>query len=61
MARREPRWHTGSYSGASGSCVEVAEGRTAPVPDTQNRELGRLDHTPEAWTAFLRRTTLTNS
>jgi hypothetical protein len=47
MAKREPHWHKSTYSGASGSCVEVAEGQTALVRDTQNRELGHLAYTPE--------------
>ncbi len=54
-------WHTSSYSGASGSCVEVAEGQLVLVRDTQNRELGHIDYTPEAWASFLHCTTLTNS
>ncbi|MFC9088084.1 DUF397 domain-containing protein [Nocardiopsis dassonvillei] len=61
MARREPHRHESSYSGGSGSCVEVAGGQGVLVRDTQNRELGHLDYTPEAWAAFLRRTSLTNS
>jgi nitrite reductase/ring-hydroxylating ferredoxin subunit len=48
MAGPEPRWHKSTYSGASGRCVGAAEGRTVPVRDTRNRELGHLDHTPEA-------------
>ncbi|MCK9872531.1 DUF397 domain-containing protein [Nocardiopsis dassonvillei] len=54
MTKREPHWHTSSYSGAEGRCVEVAEGQTVLVRDTQNREHGHLDYTPEAWASFLR-------
>ena len=53
MTKREPHWHKSSYSGGSGSCVEVAEGEVVLVRDTQNRGLGRIDYTPEAWTSFL--------
>jgi hypothetical protein len=60
MTKRGPHRHKSSYSGGSGSCVEVAEGRAVLVRDTQNRELGHIDYTPEAWAAFLRYTTLTN-
>ncbi|PDP86022.1 DUF397 domain-containing protein [Glycomyces fuscus] len=60
MTKHETHWHKSSYSGGSGSCVEVAEGRAVLVRDTQNRELGHIDYTPEAWAAFLRCTTLTN-
>ncbi|WP_047871699.1 DUF397 domain-containing protein [Nocardiopsis sp. RV163] len=61
MAKREPHWHKSSYSGGSGSCVEVAEGQTVLVRDTRNREHGHLDYTPEAWTALLSCASLTNS
>ncbi len=54
MTKREPHWHTSSYSGAEGRCVEVAEGQAVLVRDTQNRELGHIDYTPEAWASFLR-------
>ncbi|ASU56556.1 DUF397 domain-containing protein [Nocardiopsis dassonvillei] len=46
MARREPHWRKSSYSGGSGSCVEVAEGQTVLIRDTRNRGLGHLVHTP---------------
>ncbi|WP_150249354.1 DUF397 domain-containing protein [Nocardiopsis deserti] len=61
MTKREPHWRKSSYSGGSGSCVEVAEGQSVLVRDTQNRERGHIDYTPGAWTAFLRHTSLTNS
>ncbi|MFD6951041.1 MULTISPECIES: DUF397 domain-containing protein [Nocardiopsis] len=53
MTKREPHWHKSSYSGGSGSCVEVAEGEAVLVRDTQNRGLGHIDYTPGAWTSFL--------
>ena len=47
-------WHKSSYSGSSGAeCVEVSEGETVLVCDTQNRELGHLSFTPAAWETFL--------
>ncbi|WP_155979821.1 DUF397 domain-containing protein [Nocardiopsis sp. CNS-639] len=55
MARREPHWRKSSYSGGSGSCVEVAEGQTVLIRDTRNRGLGHLVHTPgpgpRSWSA----------
>jgi Domain of unknown function (DUF397) len=50
-----PRWRTSSYSGANGSCVEVAElpdGARA-VRDTKDRTRTPLTFTPAAWSAFL--------
>lgn len=50
---REQDWHKSSYSGNQGACVEVAEGVTTLVRDTQHRELGHLGFTPQEWTALL--------
>jgi len=50
-----PRWRTSSYSGANGSCVEVAglaDGRWA-VRDTKDRTRPALTFTPDAWSTFL--------
>lgn len=55
-SRHEPGqlpWHKSSYSAAEGSCVEVAEGRDILVRDTQNRPLGHIDYSAEAWASFL--------
>lgn len=46
-------WHTASYSAERGECVEVAEGPTTGIRDTQNRELGALFFDAEEWWAFL--------
>ncbi|GAA1086748.1 DUF397 domain-containing protein [Nocardiopsis metallicus] len=46
-------WHTASYSAERGTCVEVAEGSTTGVRDTQNRELGALFFGAIEWQAFL--------
>jgi hypothetical protein len=47
-------WHKSSYSGGDGgNCVEVAEGPTTHVRDTQNRELGHLSAEASEWTALL--------
>ncbi|MFJ9557313.1 DUF397 domain-containing protein [Nocardiopsis sp. NPDC101807] len=54
MTKREPHWHKSSYSAQEGSCVEVAEGEAVLVRDTQNRVLGHIDYTAEAWASFLR-------
>ncbi|WP_231972433.1 DUF397 domain-containing protein [Nocardiopsis alborubida] len=47
-------WHKSSHSGSSGGeCVEVAEGQSVLVRDTQNRELGHLAFTTPEWTSLL--------
>ncbi|MFL1437116.1 DUF397 domain-containing protein [Nocardiopsis protaetiae] len=46
-------WHKSSYSSGQGSCVEVAEGQSVLVRDTQNRPLGHIDYSAEAWASFL--------
>ena len=47
-------YHKSSYSGHSGDCVEVREGVTTSVRDTQNREAGRLVFKVQEWAALLR-------
>ncbi|PDP85458.1 DUF397 domain-containing protein [Glycomyces fuscus] len=52
MSDRE--WHKSSYSsGVNNDCVEVAEGQSVLVRDTQNRELGHLAFTTPEWTGLL--------
>jgi len=47
-------WRKSSYSGAHGSCVELASDSGAIlVRDTTNRDGGTLGFTAQAWTAFL--------
>ncbi|MFE1077515.1 DUF397 domain-containing protein [Nocardiopsis alba] len=46
-------WHTSTYSGARGDCVEVAEGQSTCVRDTRNREHGTLTFSAPEWTALL--------
>lgn len=46
-------WHKSSYSSAEGSCVEVTEGSTVAVRDTQNRGLGHIMYSSRAWAAFV--------
>lgn len=53
MSKREPIWHKSSYSAASGSCVEVAEGEVVLMRDTQHRHLGYITLSPQAWAKFL--------
>ena len=53
MSNERREWHKASYSGGSGSCVEVAEGEVTGVRDTQNRALGHLDVPASEWTALL--------
>ena len=46
-------WHTSSYSGQQGHCVEVAEGLLTGIRDTQNRESGELSAPATEWMALL--------
>jgi len=46
-------WHTSSYSSGEGRCVEVAEGESVLVRDTQNRDLGHVAYSADAWATFL--------
>ncbi|MFC3997079.1 DUF397 domain-containing protein [Nocardiopsis sediminis] len=47
-------WHKSSYSdGNGGDCVEVAEGRTIFMRDTQNRGLATLAFPFGEWRALL--------
>lgn len=48
------QWHTSSYSSGEGRCVEVAEGKSVLVRDTQNRPLGHVEYSADAWASFLR-------
>lgn len=50
-----PTWHKSTYSGAEGSCVEVAgslPGRVL-VRDTKDRDGGTLAFPSSAWRSFL--------
>jgi hypothetical protein len=50
----ETPWRKSSYSGSSGGkCVEVAEGPTTGVRDTQHRGLVELDVLVREWNALL--------
>ena len=51
--RQKPAWHKSSYSTANGSCVEVAEGSSVLVRDTENRNLGHLTAPSAEWSAFI--------
>jgi len=51
--KHDPQWHKSSYSGSAGDCVEVAEGERVLVRDTQNRPLGHIEYSAQAWSAFL--------
>ncbi|MEU3213684.1 DUF397 domain-containing protein [Nocardiopsis alba] len=53
MTHEQPTWHKSSYSAANGSCVEVAEGRTTHIRDTQNRDLSELTLPAREWNALL--------
>lgn len=46
-------WHKSSYSTNGGDCVEVAEGRSVLVRDTQHRELGHLAFGSNEWSGLL--------
>ncbi|MEU3229208.1 DUF397 domain-containing protein [Nocardiopsis alba] len=49
----ETPWHKSSYSAGSGNCVEVLEGRTTGVRDTQNRAQAELNLPAHEWNALL--------
>ena len=47
-------WHKSSFSGPNDpNCVEVAEGATTAVRDTQNRELGHLAFPAGEWASLV--------
>ncbi|WP_160050988.1 DUF397 domain-containing protein [Nocardiopsis sp. FR4] len=46
-------WHKSSYSHNGANCVEVAEGATTAVRDTQDRELGQLEFAASEWSALV--------
>ncbi|MEU3017967.1 MULTISPECIES: DUF397 domain-containing protein [unclassified Nocardiopsis] len=46
-------FHKSSYSANEAACVEVAEGRSVLVRDTQNREAGHLTFASQEWAAML--------
>ncbi|MGH3627474.1 MAG: DUF397 domain-containing protein [Sciscionella sp.] len=48
-------WHTSSYSGSSGNCVEVAplDDGGVMVRDTKDRSLAAHSYTAAEWTAFV--------
>ncbi|NYH52214.1 hypothetical protein HNR06_001803 [Nocardiopsis arvandica] len=52
-APHDPTWHKSSYSTNSGDCLEVAEGQSVLVRDTQHRELGALAFTGPEWNGLL--------
>ncbi|QMU79488.1 DUF397 domain-containing protein [Streptacidiphilus sp. PB12-B1b] len=48
-------WHTSSYSGNGGNCVEVGDGLTQAVPvrDSKDPHGPALMFAPDAWAAFV--------
>ncbi len=63
MTAREPDcivWHTSSYSGGNGACVQVAPApETVLVRDSKNPEGPALTVPTPAWHAFLATLTCT--
>ncbi len=49
----EGTWHKSTYSAGDTNCVEVTEGVTTAVRDTQNRELGHLSFAATEWAALV--------
>ncbi|PRX95756.1 DUF397 domain-containing protein [Allonocardiopsis opalescens] len=48
-------WHKSSYSGGSGSCVEVREHTDrADIRDTKNPQAGHITVGAREWNAFVR-------
>ncbi|AFR07438.1 DUF397 domain-containing protein [Nocardiopsis alba] len=46
-------WHKSTYSAGGGNCVEVAEGATTHIRDTQHRAQAQLSVSGSEWTALL--------
>ena len=46
-------WHKSSYSANAGECVEIREGETTDLRDTQNRDQGHLSVPAAEWVALL--------
>jgi hypothetical protein len=57
MPNEQHPWHKSTYSSGGQNCVEVSEGATTHLRDTQNRALAELNLPAHEWSAFL--TTLT--
>ncbi|MEU2944960.1 DUF397 domain-containing protein [Nocardiopsis alba] len=53
MLNEQRTWHKSSYSAGGGNCVEVAEGPTTHIRDTQHRALAELNLPAHEWAAFL--------
>ncbi|MEU2945132.1 DUF397 domain-containing protein [Nocardiopsis alba] len=53
MPNEQPMWHKSSYSAGGGNCVEVAEGPTTHIRDTQHRALAELNLPTHEWNALL--------
>ncbi|MET9796277.1 DUF397 domain-containing protein [Nocardiopsis alba] len=49
----EITWHKSTYSGNQGHCVEVAEGATTHLRDTQHRAQAQLSVSGSEWNALL--------
>ncbi|MFD7364707.1 DUF397 domain-containing protein [Nocardiopsis alba] len=49
----ETPWHKSSYSNGSQNCVEVAEGPTTHLRDTQHRAQAQLNVPGSEWTALI--------
>ena len=46
-------WHKSSYSNDAAHCVEVREGLTTLMRDTQNRQTATLAFPASEWTALI--------
>ncbi|RCV50524.1 DUF397 domain-containing protein [Marinitenerispora sediminis] len=53
MNSKRAAWRKSSYSGGGGNCVEVSDGLTIAVRDSQQPDLGHLEFPVKEWTAFL--------
>ncbi|MEU2944963.1 DUF397 domain-containing protein [Nocardiopsis alba] len=49
----ETPWHKSSYSNGGTNCVEVAEGATTHIRDTQHRAHSQLSVSGSEWNALL--------
>ncbi|MEU3229207.1 DUF397 domain-containing protein [Nocardiopsis alba] len=53
MTNEQCTWHKSTYSANGANCVEVAEGPTTGVRDTQNLAQAELNLPAHEWNALL--------
>ncbi|WP_431887585.1 DUF397 domain-containing protein [Nocardiopsis alba] len=53
MPNKQRTWHKSTYSTGAQNCVEVSEGPTTRLRDTQHRALAELNLPVHEWNALL--------